>query len=138
MLYERLSSESSADIEPMPHSRFDPPCGLGVSRAGELTAWLGSARPGDRVVYHQGSLALDRGSTSPLQPRERRRIDDLAAAAHAAAAAGRVHLVQERLATGTFRYLAVRALQELGPQAPRLTGRCLNVSDPGHGSDRRT
>jgi hypothetical protein len=106
----------------MPHSRFDPPCGLGVSRTSELTAWLGRAQPGDRVIYHQGSLALDRGSTSLLQRRERRRIDDLATAAHAAAAAGRVHLVQERLATGTFRYLAVRAIQESGPPAPRGTG----------------
>jgi hypothetical protein len=98
----------------MPHSHFDPPCGLGVSRASELTAWLGSAQPGDRVVYHQGSLALDRGSTSSLRRRERRRIDDLAAAAHAAAAAGRVHLVQERLATGTFRYLAVKGYPDRG------------------------
>ena len=103
---------SSADINPMQHSHFDPPCGLGVSRTSELTAWLGRAQPGDRVVYHQGSLALDRGPTSSLQRRERRRIDDLATAAHVAAAAGRVHLVQERLAVGTFRYLAVRALQE--------------------------
>jgi hypothetical protein len=122
LLYERLSSGSSADIEPMPHSRFDPPCGLGVSRASELTAWLDTARAGDRVVYHKGCLALDRGSTSSLPRRERRRIDDLAAVAHAAAAAGRIHLVQERLATGTFRYLAVRALQESGRQVPRVTG----------------
>ena len=106
----------------MPHSHFDPPCGLGVSRTSELTTWLGRAQSGDRVVYHQGSLAVDRGSTSSLQRRKRRRIDDLATAAHAAAAAGRVHLVQERLATGTFRYLAVRALQESGPQEPLMTG----------------
>lgn len=105
----------------MQHSHFDPPCGLGVSRTSELTAWLGRAQPGDRVVNHQGSLALDRGPTSSLQRRERRRIDDLATVAHAAAAAGRVHLVQERLAVGTFRYLAVRALQESGPQKILIT-----------------
>jgi hypothetical protein len=106
----------------MLHSRFDPPCGLGISGTSELTAWLGRARPGDRVVYHQGSLVVDRGSTSSLQRRERRRIDDLATAAHAAVAAGRVHLVQERLATGTFRYLAVRAFHEPGPDELLMTG----------------
>lgn len=105
----------------MQHSHFDPPCGLGVSRTSELSAWLGKAQPGDRVVYHQGSLALDRGATSSLRRRERRRIDDLATAAHAAAAAGRVHLVQERLAVGTFCYLAVRVLQESGPQKILIT-----------------
>jgi hypothetical protein len=100
----------------MLQSRFDPPCGVGISYTIELTAWLGRARPGDRVVYHQGFLAVDRGSTSSLQSRERRRIDHLATAAHATAAAGHVHLVQERLATHTFRYLVVMALRGSGPQ----------------------
>jgi hypothetical protein len=91
---------------------------LGVSRTSELTAWLGRAQPGDRVVYHQGSLALDRGPTSSLQRRERRRIDDLATAARAAASAGLVHLLQKRLNVGTFDYLAVKAGQD-------LAGRCI-------------
>jgi hypothetical protein len=100
----------------MPHSRLASPCGLGDSRASDLAAWLGRAQPGDRVVYRQGSLVFDRGSTSSLQRRESRRIDDLATAAHPAAAAGRVHLVQERVAVGTFPYLAVRAFQKSCPQ----------------------
>jgi hypothetical protein len=102
----------------MLRSRFDPPCSLVISRTSELTAWLSGAQPGDRVVYYEGSLVLDRGSASSLQRRERRRIDSLATAAHAAAAAGSVHLLQERLATGAFRYLAVKGHPD--PSSGRL------------------
>jgi hypothetical protein len=86
----------------------------GIPRADDFRAWLRISRPGDRVVYHQGFLVVDRGTSSPLRERERRRLDVLATAAGAAAAAGLVHLVQWRCAPGTFVYLAVKALPARG------------------------
>jgi hypothetical protein len=59
----------------MLHSLPSPSCTLPVARKSELTAWLSRARPGDRIVYHQGFLAVDCGCTSSLQKRERHRLD---------------------------------------------------------------
>jgi hypothetical protein len=81
---------------------------LGTSRVDDFRAWLRTARPGERVVYHQGFLVVDRGPNSLLEERRRRRLDVLATATGAAAAAGHVHLVQWRRAVGTFVYLAVK------------------------------
>ena len=105
----------------MLHSLLSPSRALPVARKGELTAWLSTARPGDRVVYHQGFLAVDCSCTSSLQERERRRLDTLATAARAAAVAGVVHLVQERLGVGTFGYLAVRSLARPRPGTHLMT-----------------
>jgi hypothetical protein len=118
-LQGRLITELTADIEPMLSSRLDLHRPLRVTRKGELTAWLDRAQPGNRVVYHLGFLAVDRSCTSSLNEGERRHLDALATAAGSAAAAGIVHLVQERLAAGTFRYLAVRALQKRGSRNSR-------------------
>jgi hypothetical protein len=100
----------------MLHPLASPSHLIPVAHKGELTAWLGRARPGDRVVYHQGFLAVDCcGCASSLQERERHRLDALATAARAAAAAGLVHLLQERLGVGRFGYLAVRSFERPGP-----------------------
>ena len=102
----------------MLHSLPSPSRALPVARKSELTAWLSRARPGDGVVYHQGFLAVDCGCTSSLQERERRRLVALATAARAAAVAGVVHLVQERLGVGKFGYLAVRSLDRIRETVP--------------------
>jgi hypothetical protein len=59
----------------MPHSLPSPSCALPVARTSELTAWLARAKPGERLRYHRGLLALDRvkGTTS-LKEAERRRL----------------------------------------------------------------
>lgn len=92
-----------------------PSRALPINRRSELTSWLARARPGDRVVYHQGFLVVDYGPTSSLQDRERHRLDAVATAVRDAAVAGAVHLVQERLGTNTFGYLAVRAVRRPRP-----------------------
>jgi hypothetical protein len=102
-------------------SLSSPSRALPVARKSELTAWLSRARPGDRVVYHQGFLAVDCGCTSSLQERERRRLDALATAARAAAVAGVVHLVQERLGMGKFGYVAVRSFERPRPDSFLMT-----------------
>jgi hypothetical protein len=92
----------------------EPSCGPPITCRSELTAWLGRARPGDRVVYHQGFLVVDCGSSASLHKRERRRLGDLATAVRAAAASGVIHLVQERLGKVKFSYMAVKAHWEPG------------------------
>ena len=109
-LSNAASKESPPGAEPMLPSHSDQSYGLRVARKSELTAWLGGARPGDRAVYHQGFLLVDRGSNSSLQVNDRRRLDSLATALHTVAASGLVHLVQRRLTAGIFAYVAVKAV----------------------------
>jgi hypothetical protein len=105
----RISESFDAMLEP----RSDLTSRTGTMPADDLRAWLRTARPGDRFIYHQGFLVVDRGAMSSLRERERRRLDALATAVRTAASAGLVHLLQKRLDVGTFDYLAVRARQDL-------------------------
>jgi len=75
--------------------------------AGEaaLLVWLGTARPGERFVYHAGHLAADRASAAGMQ-QELGRIADRVMAL---AVEGRVLPVQMRLANGRVTYLAIKA-----------------------------
>jgi hypothetical protein len=117
-------------------SRLDLRRPVRITRKGELTAWLDRAQPGNRVLYHQGFLVVDRGCTSSLNKGERRHLDALATAVAAAAAAGLIYLVQQRLAAGTFRYLAVRALQEPGLRNSRRAAWQLNDGERGRDRGR--
>jgi hypothetical protein len=119
---------------PMLPSHCDPPSGLLVACKSELTDWLARARSGDRVVYHQGFLLVDRGSSSSLQERDRRRLDSLAATLHTVAASGLVHLVQRRLTAGIFAYVAVKAHPVPGRRL-RPTGRSRRTKE-GDAADR--
>ena len=74
-----------------------------------LRSWIAEAKPGERLTYHRGFLALDRASGSPPTAGERARLDVLAAHVLAAAEVGLIHLMQRRLAAGTFHYIAVKA-----------------------------
>ncbi len=74
----------------------------------EFCAWIGQAMPGDRLEYHRGFLGIDTTAViSTLPEPDRRRLAALADAAHRAFEAGLVHLVQLRLGTDRFAYLAI-------------------------------
>lgn len=71
-------------------------------------AWLGAAAPGDAIEYHQGFLALDRTAYGqPLSAEDRRGLIRTGNRAMQLAEQDFVHLVQRRLAPGTFSYLAI-------------------------------
>ena len=71
-------------------------------------AWVAQAEPGEQLVYHEGFLAVDADRLlSKLPPEARGALRQLANAAMRAAEQGLVHLVQARLATDHFAYIAV-------------------------------
>jgi hypothetical protein len=76
---------------------------------GVLRSWIAEAKPGERLTYHRGFLALDRSPGSPSSARERARLDILAKQVLAAAEVGLIHLLQRRLEAGFFHYIAVKA-----------------------------
>ena len=71
-----------------------------------FAVWVGEAAPGDRLEYHRGFLGVERKAL-PQPATERRRLTELANAAHDAFEAGLVHLVQQRIDAGQFAYIAV-------------------------------
>ena len=74
----------------------------------EFCAWIAQATPGDRLEYHCGFLVLDTFPTfSHLQDTQRTELAKLASRAFWAAEQGLVHLVQERIDTDRFAYIAV-------------------------------
>ncbi len=73
---------------------------------GELRFWLDMSRPGESLVYHVGSLLLDR-----LLNRETKAVADLAWEA-AQGERPRVELKQRRLGTGSYEYIT----QKLAPR----------------------
>ena len=84
-----------------------PPTRCCMSRT-EFHTWLVQAKPGERLEYHHGFLAVDRSSASPLSERERRALTKLAGAALKAAETDQVHLVQRRNGPADFIYLAIK------------------------------
>ena len=84
----------------------------------DLCAWIAQAEPGDVLEYHRGTLAIDRLPVMSKLPRaECARIDVLADRAFAAAEHGLVHLVQRRLGTDRFSYLAIARPKPRGAEA---------------------
>ncbi len=73
-----------------------------------LCAWVGTAAPGDSLVYHQGYLAIDAGAggawRTPAQRHELRRV---ASRAWQLAQEGRVHLMQRWCADAVYSYILV-------------------------------
>jgi hypothetical protein len=89
---------------------FAPPnrtqAGVPLSAAA-LSAWVARARPGERVEYHRGLLAIDRTKgTSALKEPERRKLDAVADHALALAGLGKLHLLQERHGDRDYSYWA--------------------------------
>jgi hypothetical protein len=71
-------------------------------------AWVAQAEPGDRLEYHRGFLVLDTFALfSGLSDEDRAELRKLADRAFRAAEAGLVHLVQERIDTDRFAYIAI-------------------------------
>ena len=74
----------------------------------DLLAWLGQAAAGDVLEYHQGFLALDRSSKGDaFKERDRAALGRLASLAMRLAEHGFVHLLQRRVGSERFSYLAI-------------------------------
>jgi hypothetical protein len=98
-------------------------CPSHVSHAAELAAWVDGAQAGDRVAYHEGHLGVDRLRGSSLfAEKDRRRLGTLAGLAWALAEPSRIHLIQQRVEAGRFRYLAVKAQHRSGACEISLRG----------------
>jgi hypothetical protein len=81
-----------------------------VPRPDEISfcAWLAQAEPGDRLEYHRGFLVLDTfAQISGLADKERAELGKLANRAFCVAEQGLVHLVQQRIGTDQFAYIAI-------------------------------
>jgi hypothetical protein len=73
-----------------------------------LLAWLNQAEPGDALEYHRGFLALDRSHhSSLLREADRQALCQLANLAMRLANHGLLDLVQRRVASDFFSYLAI-------------------------------
>ena len=74
----------------------------------QFCAWVAQAMPGDRLEYHRGFLVLDTfPAISHLPDAQRVELAKLGSRAFWAAEQGLVHLVQKRLETDRFAYIAV-------------------------------
>ena len=92
---------------------FVPPEFGDLTPADAFAAWALHGRPGDICVYHHGLLVVDRDPVvSKLTVPARQALAAVADLALAFAEAGRVLLVQEHLANGVYRYLAVIAARQ--------------------------
>jgi len=92
-----------------------------VSEIG-FCAWVAQAEPGEALVYHRGFLVVDADRLlSNLAPEARLALRCLADAAFRAAGHGLVHLVQARLATDRFAYIAITRPK------PRRSGAALSM-----------
>ncbi|MCC6006789.1 MAG: hypothetical protein JJU40_03835 [Rhodobacteraceae bacterium] len=105
--------------------RLLAPCAL-VDRplVSEITfcAWVAQAGAGEALVYHRGFLVVDTDKLlSRLAPEARLELRRLADAAFRAAEQGLVHLVQARLATDRFAYIAIARPK------PRRSGAALSM-----------
>ena len=71
-------------------------------------AWVAQAEPGDRLQYHRGFLAIDTFALfSGRSDKERAELRKLADRSFCVAEAGLVHLVQQRIDTDQFAYIAI-------------------------------
>jgi hypothetical protein len=77
--------------------------------------WLARAKPGERLEYFRGLLALDRvKGTSSLGEAERRKLAAVADYASALAGQGTLHLLQKRHGHADYSYWAVATRSLLG------------------------
>ncbi|MFU8778865.1 MAG: hypothetical protein ACNA7M_14555 [Roseovarius sp.] len=84
-------------------------------------AWVAQAEPGEALVYYRGFLVVDTETElGGLSVKERRALRALADAAFRAAQQGLVHLVQVRMATDRFDYLAIARPKPREPKSKSL------------------
>ena len=80
----------------------------GLLSLAAFRAWLTRAKPGERLEYYRGLLALDRvNGTSSFREAERRKLTAVADHASALAGQGTLHLLQERHGDGDYSYWAI-------------------------------
>ena len=74
----------------------------------DFLAWITTAEPVASLEYHRGFLCVDCAELiTKLETSDRKRLLALSDVAGRAERAGLVHLVQRRLATDIFAYLAI-------------------------------
>jgi len=89
---------------PLPQDRRPAGCLTDI----EFLAWLATAEPGASLEYHRGFLCVDCADlVSKLAAGDRKRLLTLSDVAARAERVGLVHLVQRRVATDVFAYLAI-------------------------------
>ena len=80
-------------------------------------AWVGQAAPGDRFEYHRGFLGIDM-TAATLPEAERQQVKALARTAYRACEAGLVDLIQVRIGTEHFAYVAIARSKPRGTPIP--------------------
>ena len=74
----------------------------------DFLAWIATAEPGAALEYHRGFLCVDCAElVTKLETGDRKRLHALSDVAARAERGGLVHLVQRRVATDVFAYLAI-------------------------------
>lgn len=85
-----------------------------VITAAKFSSWLAYAVPGDRCVYHRGSLVADRRGGE---------IGAVASLAYVAQLGGAVLLTQRRHGEGDYDFIATRSTKRLSYDETRDMGR---------------
>ena len=105
----------------------------GVPAAGGIDeisfcAWIAQAESGEPLTYHHGFLVVDTDPViSKLPTDQRLTLRALGNAAFRAAEQGLVHLVQKRIATDRFAYIAIARPKPTPPQ-PAFAARLLEAA----------
>jgi len=74
----------------------------------DLMAWVDVAAPGERLEYHRGFLVIEITAVlSKLSEADLRALRATANAAYRLSELGLVHLVQQRIGTDQFAYIAI-------------------------------
>jgi hypothetical protein len=127
----------------MASANLNPTQAGGLLPLAAFRAWLARAKPGERLEYYRGLLALDRvKGTSSLREAERRKLTAVADHASALAGQGKLHLLQLRHGYADYSYWAVaRASSGSGFARMRLSAAAApdrsaiaDVADPQDGA----
>jgi hypothetical protein len=89
-------------------AKLNPTQAGGLLSLAAFRAWLTHAKPGERLEYYRGLLALDRvKGMSSLRETERRKLTAVADRASALAGQGTLRLLQGRHGDGDYSYWAI-------------------------------
>ena len=103
---------------------------LGALTDIDFLAWIATAEPGAALEYHRGFLCVDCAElVTKLEAGDRKRLLNLSDVAARAERAGLVHLVQRRVATDVFAYLAIAR-----PQPRHSTALLTALLEAGEGA----
>lgn len=114
-MHDRLTHPAASAAAPLP----DTVLPLG---AAPFIAWAINALPGDRAIYWQGHIARDAWPVmGRLRPRDCRALTETARLALRLAEDGYLRLVQHRLGTHDYAYVAIVRRMSPARRARRLT-----------------